>query len=221
MSLRFTESSLLNLSFNNSTLELRGTLRAGEIVGLQGPSGCGKSTLLRHIAQVGDAPLSFELSEKPVKDYSPEDRRIGLVFQKALLFPHLSVIENLLFPMQHQTPFRSWSRELQTQRAREFLEQMGLEKLADRAPSTLSGGEAMRVAILRTLLSNPRCLLLDEAFTALDKETKAHVKTWLKSKILEHKIPTLLVAHVEEDLSGFADRVIFWPRSNGAQLLQF
>lgn len=221
MSLNFGPQSHLHLPHNGLRLEIRGEIRGGEIVGLQGASGCGKSTFLRHVAQVGENPLELLLGNKPVSTYSDSDRRIALVFQRALLFPHLSVAENLRFPLEHQAPFLSWSRDLQAQRAHEFLRQFGMETLAERAPASLSGGESIRVAILRAMVSTPRCLLLDEAFTALDKETKARVKIWLKNIIRENNLPTLIVAHVEEDLVDFADRVVQWPEPGAAQVLQF
>lgn len=211
MTLKFNEKSIFSLPERSDPMRVEGEIKSGEIVGLRGPSGCGKSTLLRHIAQVGESPFSFEIDGEPIDRFSLEDRRISLVFQKALLLPHLNVRENLRFPLRFQNPYRSWSRELQENRVDEFLQKLSLSKLAARDPSSLSGGEAMRVAILRALLSSPRCLLLDEAFSSLDKETKAQVKAWLLALIKELGIPTLLVAHVTEDLDAFADRSVDWP----------
>lgn len=211
MSLEFLPQSKLLLPPQGPELLLEGRIEPGEIVGLQGPSGCGKSTLLRHLAQVGEHPLPFRLHDADVLGIPPEERRIALVFQRALLFPHLNVRENLRFPMRFQNPYRAWSRELQDQRIDAHLAEFKLEALASRSTLALSGGEAMRIALLRAMMCVPRCLLLDEAFTALDKETKVLVKKWLKARIKEHRIPTLLVAHVAEDLESFADRCILWP----------
>jgi putative thiamine transport system ATP-binding protein len=113
--------------------------------------------------------------------------------------------------MRFQSPYSSWSRELQDARIDKHLAELGLESLSSRSVVSLSGGEAMRIALVRAMVSTPKCLLLDEAFAALDKEAKALVKTWLKTRIKEHRIPTLLVAHVAEDLMDFVDRSIFWP----------
>jgi ABC-type sulfate/molybdate transport systems ATPase subunit len=213
MSLEFVSQSKLLLPPSGPELLLQGRIEAGEIVGLQGPSGCGKSTLLRHMAQVADHPFAMRLHDSDVPGLAPQDRRISLVFQKALLFPHLSVRENLRFPMRFQSPYSSWSRELQDSRIDQHLAELGLQALSSRSVVALSGGEAMRIALIRAMVSIPKCLLLDEAFAALDKETKALVKTWLKARIKEHRIPTLLVAHVAEDLANFADRSVTWPES--------
>jgi ABC-type sulfate/molybdate transport systems ATPase subunit len=214
MTLRFTPDSRILLPNSRAALQLEGGIAAGEIVALQGPSGIGKTTLLKHIAQVGDAPMDVMLSERAIAATAPEDRGVSLVFQKALLLPHLSVRENLRFPLRFQNPFRSWSRELQDARVDTFLEELSLMPLAERSPSSLSGGEAMRVALLRAVISTPKCLLLDEAFSALDKETKARVKSWLRTLIKENKIATLLVTHLSEDLENFADRNVPWPAAS-------
>jgi|GEM_PF-1304480 len=219
MTLKFTEKSIVTLAQSNAPLRIEGQIQDGEIVGLRGPSGCGKSTFLRHVAQVGEGRFSFELGGTAIEELAPEDQKISLVFQKALLLPHLSVRENLRFPLRFQNPYRSWSRDLQEKRVDEFLDKLSLSKLADRDPSSLSGGEAMRIAVLRATLSSPKCLLLDEAFSSLDKETKAQVKSWLLALIKDLKIPTLLVAHVPEDLESFADRSVDWPKDS--RLLRF
>jgi len=211
MSLEFVAQSKVVLPPNGPELEVRGRIEAGEIVGLSGTSGCGKSTLLRHIAQLGEQPLPLRLHDADVLGLAADERKIAVVFQRALLFPHLNVRENLRFPLRFQHPYSSWSRELQNDRIDTHLAAFGLEALATRSVVALSGGEAMRVALLRAVVSIPRCLLLDEAFAALDKETKALVKKWLKALIKEHRIPTLLVAHVAEDLENFADRSVSWP----------
>jgi ABC-type Fe3+/spermidine/putrescine transport system ATPase subunit len=219
VSLQFTTASRIRLYNNSRHLEVRGEILPGEVVGLRGPSGCGKSTFLRELAQVGENPFLCELDGQEISSYSPEERRVSLVFQKALLFPHLNVMENIRFPLRFHAPYRSWTRELQQARVEEYLGFLSLSALSQRSPSTLSGGEAMRVALLRAVVSTPRCLLLDEAFSALDKDTKVHAKSWLKDFIKDHRIPTLLVAHVAEDLENFADRCVDWPHASAP--LQF
>ncbi len=213
MSLEFTASSILQLPHKQEKLHLEGLIGPREIVGLQGPSGCGKSSLLRALAQVG-TPLSYKLDGSTIETLAPDERKISLVFQKALLFPHLSVAENLRFPLRFQPPYNSWSRSLQDARVKQHLHALSLSHLESRAPHSLSGGEAMRVALLRAIISVPRCLLLDEAFSALDKDTKAHVKSWLKDIIRQNNVPTLLVAHVDDDMRDFCDRVISWPQTS-------
>lgn len=211
MSVLFNSESKVLFLHHSKELALKGGIAKGCVIGLQGPSGCGKSTLLRSLAQTEVGSVPYQLDSVEVSALSAAHRRVSLVFQKPLLFPHLSALENIEFPMRFVSPWKSWSAELSKKRALVHLREFSLESLANALPRQLSGGEAMRVSLLRGLVTEPRFLLLDEPFSGLDKETKEKVKSWLKEKIVTLQIPTLLVSHLEEDLQSFADRRLNWP----------
>ncbi|MGI9437680.1 MAG: ATP-binding cassette domain-containing protein [Geminicoccaceae bacterium] len=174
----------------------------GAITTIMGPSGCGKSSLLSHIC--GTLEPMFETSgvlrlDGQVIGYLPtERRRVGILFQDDLLFPHLSVEENLLFALPSQIRGRRQRRA----RAEAALVEADLAGFADRDPTTLSGGQRARVALMRTLLAAPRCLLLDEPFGKLDQALRHRVRTFVFDHAREAGLPTLLVTHEETDAAA-------------------
>ena len=180
----------------------------GECVTLMGPSGCGKSTLLAFVA--GTLGHPFEASGRillggdEVGGWPPERRRIGILFQDDLLFPHLSVGGNLAFALHDRV------RGGRERRARvdAALTEAGLAGFADRQPSTLSGGQRSRVALMRTLLAEPRALLLDEPFNKLDAQLRDEVRRFVFDHALERAIPILLVTHDEADARAAGGRVL-------------
>jgi ABC-type nitrate/sulfonate/bicarbonate transport system ATPase subunit len=214
MSVLFNNPTLISLPHTTNVLNVFGEIRGGEIVALQGPSGCGKSSLLKSLAGASKDPAMYSLEGVPQNTPASEIRNYSLVFQKPLLFPHLNVIENICFPLRFKEPWKSWSHELKNSHALTFLKKLGLESLATRPITHLSGGEAMRISLVRSLISEPRFLMLDEAFAALDKSTKDILKKWLKTFIQEQSIATLMVTHLSEDIENFADRIIAWPSDN-------
>jgi putative thiamine transport system ATP-binding protein len=166
---------------------------AGEIVTLMGPSGCGKSSLLAYIAGDLAAPLQgcgkIELSGKDLAMLRPEHRRVGRLFQDDLLFPHLTVGENLLFGMPRG--HRAERRDLMLQALRR-IELGGLE---NRDPATLSGGQRARASLMRALLAQPRCMLLDEPFNKLDQALRKATRAHVFDHLTQQAIPCLLVTH--------------------------
>ena len=169
----------------------------GETVTLMGPSGAGKSTLLAFIA--GDLDSPFAASGHVVLDgvmldgVPPERRRIGRLFQDDLLFPHLTVAENLAFGMP---------RGPRTERLGKIeaaLREAGLEGLGERPPHTLSGGQRARVALMRALLAGPQAMLLDEPFNKLDAERRAAMRDFVFRHIAATSIPCLMVTHDRAD----------------------
>ncbi|MEK9962658.1 MAG: ATP-binding cassette domain-containing protein, partial [Rhodobiaceae bacterium] len=160
---------------------------------VQGASGCGKSTLLGIICGTADAALTWSgdvrLNDRSISALPAEDRRVGLIFQDALLFPHMTVGDNLAFGLAERH-----RRERDTAVA-SALGIAGLEGFGDRDPATLSGGQAARVALMRTLLAEPDALLMDEAFSALDPERRQAFGSFVREQVRLRQIPALLVSH--------------------------
>ena len=174
----------------------------GEMRLVQGASGCGKSTLLGIICGTADAALTWSggvrLNDRSISALPAEDRRVGLIFQDALLFPHMTVGDNLAFGLaaRHR-------RDRDTAVAN-ALGVAGLEGFGGRDPATLSGGQAARVALMRTLLAEPDALLMDEAFSALDPERRNAFGGFVREQVRIREIPALLVSHDAGD-AAFAD----------------
>jgi putative thiamine transport system ATP-binding protein len=183
------------------------TVHAGEVVTVMGPSGCGKTTLLGYIC--GTLPPAFQtegsvrLGERELVGLPLERRRVGILFQDALLFPHLSVAENLTFALRSGLTRRE--RRLRVERA---LLDAGLEGMGERDPATLSGGQRSRAALMRTLLAEPEALLLDEPFSKLDADLQARMRTFVFEHARQRGLPTLLVTHDPTDAADAGGRVI-------------
>lgn len=190
-----------------SLVALNESVAPGEVLTIMGPSGSGKSTLLHAI--VGAAPPEFRVSGRIALDgrdlagLGPRDRRIGLIFQDDLLFPHMSVGANLAFalPPGLRGPARRHAVE-------QALSDADLAGFAHRDPATLSGGQRTRVALMRTLLSAPRALLLDEPFSRLDAALRDTVRRFTFAAIRRRGVPALLVTHDAEDARAAGGRVV-------------
>ena len=169
----------------------------GEIITLMGPSGCGKSSLLSGIAGTLQPPLAMTgavlLDGLNLERISPQQRRIGRLFQDDLLFPHMSVLENLLFGMARGP------REERIGKAHMALSEVGLEGFAARPPHTLSGGQRQRVSLMRSLLAEPAAMLLDEPFNKLDQDLRAHLRSTTFELLKTRGTPTVLVTHDADD----------------------
>ncbi len=179
---------------------------AGEILTLMGPSGCGKSSVLAATAGTlasvseGLLPLQFEgrvqLNGRDLTALPTHLRGVGLVFQDALLFAHMTVAENLLFAVPRALPLAQ--RQARVQQA---LQEAELSGMGERDPSTLSGGQRARVALMRALLAEPQALLLDEPFSKLDAALRAQLRPWVFAHVRERRIPVVLVTHDEQDVA--------------------
>ena len=179
---------------------------AGEILTLMGPSGCGKSSVLAAsagtLASVSEGlqPLQFEgrvqLNGRDLTTLPTHQRGVGLVFQDALLFAHMTVAENLLFAVPRTLPLAQ--RQARVQQA---LQEAELSGMGERDPSTLSGGQRARVALMRALLAEPQALLLDEPFSKLDAALRAQLRPWVFAHVRERRIPVVLVTHDEQDVA--------------------
>ena len=176
----------------------------GELVSLLGPSGCGKTTLLRVLAGLETVDSGTVLFDGvDVTNTPPAARLVGLVFQHYALFEHMSVFENVAFGLR----VRGASPERVRARVSELLERVRLEGFARHAPSQLSGGQRQRVALARALAAEPKVLLLDEPFGALDARVRQELRTWLRRLHDETHVTTVLVTHDREDAFEVADRV--------------
>jgi molybdate transport system ATP-binding protein len=197
--------------FDRLTLDVAFRVASGEVVALVGPNGAGKTTVLRAIA--GLVPLvggrvaldGAVLEDAATGDYvAPERRNLGVVFQDALLFPYLSVLDNVGAGLR----FTGASRMVARTRAREWLGRLGIAELANAMPGALSGGQAQRVALARALAVQPRVLLLDEPLSALDVATRSEVRRELRRHLASFGGIRLLVTHDPIDALALADRLV-------------
>lgn len=189
-------------------LAVSARIAPGEIVTLMGPSGSGKSTLLAFATGTLDRAFAATgrvlLDGRDLTRLAPQERRLGLMFQDALLFPHLSVGGNLAFGLAPEVRGRK-ARQAAVAAA---LARAGLDGYADRDPATLSGGQQARVALMRVLLSRPAALLLDEPFSRLDAERRDRIRDFVFSHSRAERLPTLLVTHDPDDAAAAGGRVI-------------
>ena len=184
------------------------TIAAGQIGAVMGPSGVGKSTLLAAIA--GHLPQGFTLTGEitlngaRTNNIAPQMRRIGLMFQDALLFPHLSLADNLAFGLPAQIKGAA-ARKVAVEQA---LDAAGLAGMGARDPATLSGGERARAALMRSLLAQPWAILLDEPFSKLDTALRAGIRAFAFDHIRARAVPALIVTHDASDAAAAGGPVL-------------
>ncbi|WP_422374780.1 ATP-binding cassette domain-containing protein [Roseibium sp.] len=180
----------------------------GEVLTIMGESGSGKSSLLDFIAGFLRPDFSATgrvlLNDRDLTGLPAQDRHIGLMFQSPLLFPHMSVLQNLMFAIPADIRRRAMRRDM----AEQALADVGLAGFANRDPATLSGGQQTRVALMRTLLANPKALLLDEPFSSLDTARRADIRAQVFDLAKEKSLPVLLVSHDEEDAKAAGGKVL-------------
>lgn len=181
----------------------------GQVLAVMGPSGCGKSSLLGFIAgtlsPVLRASGQVRLQGRDVHTLPTMQRRVGMLFQDDLLFPHMTVQDNLLFALP-----ADGSRAHRTAQAAAALSHADLDGLGARWPASLSGGQRARVSVLRALLAQPQALLLDEPFSRLDSELRARFRSFVFERLRSLNIPALLVTHDAQDVPAGA-QVMQWP----------
>uniref|UniRef100_B8HKV2 ABC-type quaternary amine transporter n=1 Tax=Cyanothece sp. (strain PCC 7425 / ATCC 29141) TaxID=395961 RepID=B8HKV2_CYAP4 len=190
-------------------------IKTGSLVALLGPSGSGKSTLLRIIAglEKPDAGRIF-LTEQDATAIDVKDRQIGFVFQHYALFKHLTVRRNIAFGLE----VAKWNQKRIQQRVDELLELIQLTGLGDRYPSQLSGGQRQRVALARALALQPKVLLLDEPFGALDAKVRKELRSWLRHLHKEVQVTTVFVTHDQEEAMEVADELVIMNRGRVEQV---
>lgn len=181
------------------------TIPAGKLIGLLGPSGCGKSTTLYMVAGLHKATAGrIFFGNEDVSTLPPEKRGIGLVFQNYALYPHMTVRQNIMFPLENMKV----PKEEALKRAQYMAELVHIGELMDRKPSQLSGGQQQRVAIARALVKMPRVLLLDEPLSNLDARLRLQTREEIKRIQRETGITTIFVTHDQEEAMSISDQII-------------
>ncbi|MBZ0333418.1 sulfate/molybdate ABC transporter ATP-binding protein [Marinobacter sp. AL4B] len=181
----------------------------GKLTALLGPSGSGKTTLLRIIAGLESSDAGKILfGGEDVSNLHVRDRNIGFVFQHYALFRHLTVAQNIAFGLESLPRKERPSKQEVTRRVEKLLEMIQLPQLADRYPSQLSGGQKQRVALARALATQPRILLLDEPFGALDAKVRKDLRRWLRALHDEYHFTSIFVTHDQEEALELSDQVV-------------
>ncbi|MCL9782040.1 ATP-binding cassette domain-containing protein [Vibrio sp. S4M6] len=193
--------------FSNFNLEVQ----CGEIATLMGPSGCGKSTLLSLIAGHLNEDFTFsgslKLQNEEITTLPPHQRGVGILFQDDLLFPHLTVWQNLAFALPNQI-----KKVQRKEMAYDALSSIKLASLADSYPDQISGGQRARISLTRMLLAKPKLALLDEPFSKLDRDIRKEFREWVVEQLHSANIPAILVTHDIEDKPS-QGQILSWPWS--------
>jgi sulfate transport system ATP-binding protein len=192
---------------------------SGELVALLGPSGCGKTTLLRIIAGLEQADAGQVLLDgEDASGTHVRERQVGFVFQHYALFKHMTVFDNVAFGMRMKPRGQRTSAAKVKDKVHELLKLVQLDWLADRFPSQLSGGQRQRIALARALAVEPRVLLLDEPFGALDAKVRKELRRWLRKLHDELHITSIFVTHDQEEALEVADRVVLMDHGKVEQI---
>ncbi|MPW24667.1 sulfate ABC transporter ATP-binding protein [Alkalibaculum sp. M08DMB] len=184
-------------------------IKTGELIALLGPSGSGKTTLLRIIAglETSDGG-SIVLNGEDNTGRNTQDRKVGFVFQHYALFKHMTVFENIAFGLKVRPSKLRPSKDAINKKVYELLGLVKMEELANRYPAQLSGGQRQRIALARALAVEPKVLLLDEPFGALDAKVRKDLRRWLRNLHNEYPITSVFVTHDQEEALDVADRVV-------------
>ena len=188
----------------NTINNLNLSIEDGEFIALLGPSGCGKTTTMLMIAGIYKPDSGDILFDgQRVNEVEPKDRNVGMVFQSYALYPHMSVLDNIAFPLKQQKV----KKEERIQRAKEAAATVHLEQYLHRKPGELSGGQQQRVALARAIVKNPRLLLLDEPMSNLDERLRIEMRSEISRLQKKLGITTILVTHDQQEAMTLADRI--------------
>ena len=194
-------------------------IASGELLALLGPSGCGKTTLLRIIAGLETADAgSILFAGEDATDVHVRDRQVGFVFQHYALFRHMTVFENVAFGLRVKPRGQRPGEAQIRKKVHDLLKLVQLDWLADRFPSQLSGGQRQRIALARALAVEPKVLLLDEPFGALDAKVRKELRRWLRQLHDELHVTSIFVTHDQEEALEVADRVVLMNAGNVEQV---
>ena len=181
----------------------------GKLIGLLGPSGCGKSTCLNLICGLHEATSGkIFFGDEDVTNLPPENRGVGMVFQNYALYPHLTVEQNIKFPLENLKGDKKMSKEEMNKKALEVAKLVQIDQLMDRKPKELSGGQQQRVAIARALVKMPKVLLLDEPLSNLDARLRLQTREQIRRIQLETGITTIFVTHDQEEAMSISDMIV-------------
>lgn len=204
--MNYLEIENLHMDYENISIDFSATLEKGKTLAIVGHSGSGKSTILRMIAGLlpSGKNAKIHLDNKDITKLPPNKRDIGMVFQSPCLFEHLKIIDNATFALDSKGISKKQRQEI----GKDWLKRFGLDSMENRLPHTLSGGEAQRVSLVRTLIAEPKVVLFDEPFSALDaplrKKLTADLSTWQK----ELGFTAILVTHDIEEAKKLGDKII-------------
>ncbi len=181
----------------------------GKLIGLLGPSGCGKSTTLYMISGL-QKPTSGQIffGDEDITELPPEKRGIGMVFQNYALYPHMTVKQNIMFPLQNLKGDQKLSKDEILKRTEDAAKLVQIDELLDRKPSELSGGQQQRVAIARALVKAPRVLLLDEPLSNLDARLRLQTREEIRRIQRETNVTTIFVTHDQEEAMSISDFIV-------------
>ena len=197
----------LTKKFGNTTAvdNLSVTMESGKMIALLGPSGCGKTTILNMLSGILPATSGkIFFDDQDVTALPPEKRNIGLVFQNYALYPHMTVLENICFPLE----IKGVPKKQRIEKAKELAELVRISEYLNRKPGQLSGGQQQRVAIARALAKEPQLLLLDEPLSNLDAKLRVEMREEILRIQRASNITTVFVTHDQEEASSIADEVI-------------
>lgn len=209
---KFIQVNNLEKTYENGYQAIKSvsfSVKKGDLVCLLGPSGCGKTTTLNMIAGLLN-PTGGDIivNGKSLLNVAPKDRNIGYVFQNYALYPHMTVLQNVMFPM---TVGKNKKPKDEAERiAKKFMKLTHIEELADQKPGNLSGGQQQRVSIARALVQEPQILLMDEPLSNLDARLRLKIREEIRNLVKEVGITTLFVTHDQEEALSIGDKIILF-----------